>query len=800
MIRNYLKIAVRNLVRNKTYTVINILGLTTGITCAALLILFINDELNFDQFHTKSERIYRVVEVDESAEAVRHYGQTAPALGPALVTDYPEVSNVTRLFRPMGHINTKWQGERIAERGYYLAESNFFEIFDFELLQGDKQTALADPNTIVLTQSTAIKYFGDEDPIGQQIEFDNLSPVTVTAVVKNPPGNSHMQFDMLLGYNTAFNAGDRWQQFIISWDNFGAYTYILLDHNTALDRLNKKIPEFIEKYWGSLPHRTKFYLQPISDIYLGSADIEFGVETVHGEQFYIYLFSAIAAFLIIIASINYMNLATAKSLQRSKEIGIRKVSGAQKGQLIFQFLSESILIALLSFALSLGLIDLLMPYFNELSGKTFTFDWLTIKDYILLLFGLAIIIGLISGSYPAFYLSRLQPSESLKGDIKTKSSGYLVRQTLVIAQFAISILMIVATLIVYQQMQYIQSKEIGFRKEQMLVVDINNGDVRANFQSMKTELLKISNVEKVATSSRVPGEWKSIVERFIRPTSEELDSINAYFMAFDEDALETFEMKLITGENFSGNPLVDSTKIFINQTAADQLGFENPIGQELRVSNEETRFTIIGVINDFHFQSLHQDVAPMFIGSWNNPIQSIDYFTLKINPDNLQETIAEVTNVHESFDNRTPIEYHFLDSQLERFYEADLRAGNLFAIGAGLTIIIACLGLFGLASFTIQRKLKEISIRKVLGATAIQLFMLLSKTFAKQVLIAFIIIVPVAYLIMNKWLDYFAYKIGLNPLIFLMAGIAAFVVAIGTVSFRTIKASLLNPADTLKTE
>ncbi|MDN5201094.1 ABC transporter permease [Fulvivirgaceae bacterium BMA10] len=799
MLKNYIKIALRNLWRNKVYSLINILGLTIGITCSCLLSLYLNNEWSFDTFHTKSDRIYRVVEIDDSNdEGTRYYGQTAPPVNEAMVQDFPEIVNGVNFYKFVGHLNFTIDGVRLAEREWYMTDERFFEIFDFTLLQGNEEEALKNPASVLLSKSTAKKYFGDENPLGKTIADGNIGELKVTGVFDDIPNNSHLQFNVLVSNS---RSDERWQQFVSNWDAYGAFTYLLLDERANFENLKSKIPSFVDKHWGENPNNRNFYLQPLEEIYFDSAEIEFGTAFFKGEHFYVRLFIAIAVFLLVIASINYMNLATAKSMSRAKEIGMRKVSGAYRSQLVTQFLSESTIIALISFSLSIGLVDLLLPYFNDITGKAFEFNASTLGEILSMLLVITLFIGLISGSYPAFYLSSLKPSEVLKGEVKTGIKGLLLRKGLVVLQFSLSIIMIIATIVVYNQLTFIKNKEMGFDKEQMVVVDINNGNVRRSFETMKNEFSKIPGVLKVATSSRVPGEWKNITEIVLKPSSSQhVDSIQSYFMCFDKEVLDTYGFNLVEGANFQGNTAIDSTSVLLNETAARILGFDDPLGSEIRFGNVPYSFKVIGIVKDFHFQSLHAEIAPLVMSYWANPVRPIDYFSIKVDGRNMPQTISAITKVHEKFDDRTPIEYHFLDEQLELFYKADERAGKLFAIGAGLTIFIACLGLFGLASFVIQKRTKEISVRKALGASSINLFVLLSKTFVKQVLIAFVIASPVAYYIMNNWLEYFTYKVNLGVGTFLLAGLIALAISILTVSNRAIRATYIDPAKTLKNE
>ena len=786
------------MLRHKLYTFINIIGLTTGITSSCLIFLYVNDELSYDTFHDKSERIYRIVNVDNSVQPARYYGQTSPAVGPALAKDFPQVVNQTKIVQPWGHIDIHWKGQRISERGWMMGDPAFFQLFDFEFIEGSPETALNEPNQVVVTAELAEKYFGDQQALGQVLNFNALEPIKISGVIKAIPNNSHIQFDLILSRNTFFKQWDTYSQ---SWDDYGAYTYVLLDEKNDFKAVEAGMPKFIDQYLGDNPQKRGFQLQSLSEIYLDSENVEFGISGLKGDYYYVYIFFAIGIFILLIACINYINLATAKSMQRAKEIGLRKVSGAGRGQLIVQFLCESLMITFIAFVFSVGLTDLLMPLFNQLSGKSLVFGDELLGRNLPLLFATTVIIGLVSGSFPAFYLSKLKPTDTLKGEVRTSVGNLKLRQVLVIVQFTLSVIMIVSTVVVYHQMNFIKNKKMGFNSEGMLVVDINNGNVRRSFKAMKEELTKVPGVQTVAVSSRVPGEWKNIVEVFVKGGRlQPDDSVQSFFMGFDEDMLATYDMQLVKGNNFSGNEGSDSTNVLINETAAKLMGWENPVGEEFEIDNVPYNFKVIGVVKDYHFQSLHQKIGPLIMGYRANPVRAIDYFSIKIDLRNITETIAGVTAIHEKFDDSTPIEFHFLENQLANFYQNDLRAGRLFAIGAGLTIFVACLGLFGLASFVIQRRTKEIGLRKVLGASITSLLFLLIKSFTRQVIISFVIATPIAYLLMKNWLDIFTYKISLGAGDFILAGIVTLTIAILTVSYRAFKTSTINPAETLKRE
>ena len=786
------------MLRHKLYTCINIIGLTIGITSACLIFMYVNNELSYDSFHEKGDRIYRVVTVDNSVEPKRYFGQTLQPAGPAIVKDYSEVINQTKIRRPWGHIDINWKGQRISERNWMMGDPAFFQLFDFEFTEGSPETALNAPNQAVITNELAEKYFGNQTALGKVLDFNTLEPVKISGVVNANSDRSHITFDIMLSRNTAFKQWDAYNQ---SWENDGAYTYVLLDEYNNIEHVESKISEFIDRHLGDNPRKIGLQFQPLKDIYLNSENIEWGISGIKGDFYYIYVFLAIGVFILLIACINYINLATAKSLQRAKEIGLRKVSGAGRSHLIIQFLSESMIITFMAFVFSVGLTDLLMPLFNELSGKSLVFSNELSGRNLQWLFFVAVIIGLVSGSFPAFYLSKLKPADTLKGEVKTSVGNLKLRQFLVIVQFTLSVIMIVSTVVVSHQMDFIKNKKMGFDFDKMLVVDINNRNVRRSSQAMKSEILKVPGVKTVAISSRVPGEWKNIREVFVKGGNlMPDDSVQSFFMGFDEDMLETYDMELISGRNFSGNEGSDSTNVLLNEAAAKVMDWEDPVGQEFQIGRRPYAFRVIGVVKDFHFQSLHQKITPLIMGYQANPFAYIDYFSVKINSKNVPETIAGIKKIHEKFDESTPMEYHFLENQLANFYKNDLRAERLFTIGAGLTIFIACLGLFGLASYVIQRRTKEIGLRKVLGASVTNLLLLLVKGFASQVVIAFMVATPIAYLLMKKWLGFFTYKISLGAGNFLLAGIITLMIAILTISYRAFKTSNVNPAETLRTE
>jgi putative ABC transport system permease protein len=800
MIKNYLLTALRTLSRNKGYALINVLGLITGISFSCMLYLYVSHELSYDKFHPRSDRMARVITVDQRDPAnVQRYGVTVPAMGPELLNNYPEVVAMVRLYRVLGQVVFEIDGQNFQERNWYSTDSNFFEVFDFEFLHGDKATALGQPHSLVLTESMAKKYFGDRNPVGEVIEKTSFGPVKITGVIRDQPDNSHLKFDLLF---SAISTDDRWKNYLNSWEQFNAHTYLVLDDKTAIRKLMSKLPALAENKFARFDGGVTVDVQPLEDIYLGSSGIQEGAESEKGQMSYIYIFSSMAILLLLIASMNYVNLATSKAMARSREVGVRKVVGARRGQLMAQFLAESFIITFLSALLAVFVMDLAFPYFNQITGKQFDVTFESLRSYVFPLAAIALIIGLVSGSYPAFYLAQMKPVSSLRGrEEGARTTG--LRKVLVVFQFVITIVMIVSTLVTARQLDFVGAKDLGFNKERLVVIDINNGDVRSQFRTVKNEYLSLAGVEQVAVSSRVPGEWKDIAELYVSSTESPAtvpDSIKTYFMGFDEDMLSTYRLNLLQGRYFSPD-VNDSTSILLNESAVTALGLTTPIGTTVRLKegNDVHQATVIGVIRDFNFQSLHQKVAPIIIGAWNNPFQSIDYFTLKISGDT-EKVIREVTRIHEKFDQRTPIEYHFLEEQLNTFYVAEQRAGMIFRMAGVLSVVVACLGLLGLATYNIQRRTKELGIRKILGASGSNLFLLLSSSLVKQVTIAFFIATPLAWYLMKEWLEAFEYRISLHAGIFLVAGVVALVIALATVAYRTLKAVRVNPVDTLRQE
>ena len=794
MFSNYIKIAFRNLLHHKAFAFINIIGLSISIACATILYLYVAHEYSYDKFHDMSASTYRLIEPSEIDGEVRLRATMAPPVGQALVDEFPDVIASTRIFVVGGHLDFVIDGERFMVRSYYNADSTFFDVFDFEVLYGDKTTAFSQPGAVAITRELANKFFGKVDAVGESLVSPSGQELLVKLVLEDLSENSHLQFKLLMSIPYS---DERFSGYLQRWDVGGVQSYIVLNEQSNLNELNEQLPAFIESHFSD-QDRT-FYLQPLEDIYLESGDIVNLQDQPRGNKFYIKLFMAIGAFMLLIASINYINLATAKSLERSKEIGLRKVSGAVRSQLIVQMFSESMITVLLAFSLAIGMVDLMLPLFNSVTGKAFDLNLSNLSTILPAMLVFTIFVGIVSGSYPAIMLSKLLPAETLRGKMNTSRRGIWLRQSLVVIQFSLSIFMIIATLIVTSQMDYIRNKSLGFNEENLVVVDINNSGVRQQWETVRHEFSALSGVESVTSVSRVPGEWKALNRATIVDSQNSTDTLETFYMCFDEKTLDVFEMSLLEGKNFESG-IADTSKIMVNQSLIDFMDWDSAIGQELYIQGVSYPFTVIGVVDDFHFQSLHENIEPMVIGAGNNAIMVLDYFVLKTNGQDVTNVLAGIAKVHDKFDNRTSVEIHFLDDELDRFYKSDIQAGQLFAFGAGLTIFISCLGLFGLMSFFAQMKMKEISIRKVLGASSFQLVVLLSKSFLFQVGIGFIIATPLAWVIMSEWLSSYSYRISMPMNVFFIAGLMAVAVTLITVSYRAIKTSNVNPAKTLKQE
>jgi putative ABC transport system permease protein len=796
MLRNYFKLAFRNLLRRKVYSAINILGLSIGMTCCMLIFLYVNHELSYDKFHTKADRIYRLVtDIKTPTETIRASVTSAP-MGSYLKKDFPEVEQVVRI----DYLSVLLQNEahQFQEDHVLFADASFFNVFDFSLLRGNASTALTDAFSIVLTEDAAKKYFGEQDPIGQTMRLEGAFDLTVTGVVSNVPSNSQIQFDILISMSTFLEKIDPARQ--EQWEHFGFYTFLLLAEHGHPETLAAKFPAFMEQHIGQRKENSMYYslfLEPLSRVYLYT-DRE---GPVMGSLSNIYFFSIIAGFILLIACINFMNLATARATERAKEVGIRKVIGALKRQLTVQFLSESILLSLLAFVLASIFAESLLPVFNQLSGKTIAESIVYENNYLLLFFILALGVGILAGIYPAFVLSGFQPVTVLKGRLIGSGRGLLLRKGLVVVQFAISIMLIAGTAIVYTQLNYMRSRELGFNKEQMLVIKFTTRDdkERQQIAAIKNSLKSHPQVLSVSASSSTPSQNNSRAYTNIENPDGEMQVSNIDLYSVDFDFLHQYQIQVVAGRAFSRDFPTDSTQaLIINEAAAADYGYASPedaVGKRFSQWGREGQ--IIGVIKDFHTRSLQQQITPLTMRIARSDFKLI---SLHIEGNDIPKTLAALEQQWQALVPHRPFDYFFLDEAFDHQYRNETRFGKLVICFAGLAIFIACLGLFGLVTFAARQRTKEIGIRKVLGATVGNVVTLLSKDFLKLVVIAFLVAIPIAWYALNGWLDNFAYRTDVGVGVFLLTGLTAVLIALATVSWQSIRAALANPADSLKNE
>lgn len=796
MFRNLLRVAMRNFMRDKWYSLLNILGLTIGITFSVFLIFYVKDELSYDRYNEKADRICRINSyVKEPEKDTMKWAITPFPMAVALSKDYPEVEEAVRLWNN-GKTMLKNGSQRFYDDKIYYADSNLFKVFTHKFIEGNAQNALVAPNSLVLTQSLAVKYFGNSGSyIGKTLENASGDIYKVTAVINDVPKNSHILFTALISRSSLP------ADFANNWGGFGFYTYVLLKPNVDAAAFQKKLAPVYDKYlaqiFSQFNIKMRFGVQPITAIHLHS-DMTNEPEEL-GSMSYIYIFSAVAFFMLLIACINYMNLATARSARRAKEIGIRKVTGSNKRQLVLQFLIESTLMALFALLVSIGLIALFLPIFNTLAGKFISFTTLFQPGMLVVLFSVVIFIGVVGGSYPAFYLSKFNPVHVLKGSLSKGSSNVNLRRALVVVQFSISMIMLICTWIVYGQMNYLRNKDLGFNKDQVLTVAANsNKDLNSNIRSFKDEVRNNAHVVSVSTAQGVPGAGIPFNLFSIETKNGFVDKgVDVYFGA-DEDFFKTLGIKIVKGRNFSGLP--DTLRsVIVNENMAKEYGWgDNAIGKKIKFAGDTTGFylEVIGVVKDFNQKSLYNPITPlMFLyRPTNNVIQ------IKLNANNIDAGIASVEKTWNKYFPELPFAYTFLDQDFNSQYAADQKRGKIFTAFSVLTILITCLGLLGLIAFTTQQRQKEISIRKVMGANVSQLIPLITRNFVALVGLSCLIAFPVAWYFMNNWLKIFPYNTGLSAMPFLLSAITVLAITLITVTFHTLRAAIANPVKALKTE
>ncbi len=821
MVKNYLKTALRSILKSKTFSFINVSGLSIGISAFLLIIVYVQSEWSYDKFHRNSSTIYRVaLEQYLNNELILASAENYPGVGPALTAELPEVKGYARLYN-MGYKNNLVITYEAAPNGpiqfkhrkFLYADSSFLPMFGYEMKYGSAEQALQEPFSAVISEEYAKKYFGDEDPMGKMLRLEdddwNNELAKVTGVFKDLPVNTHLKFDVLFSYKTLFTRGDwapgRYDQ---SWARKDMYIYIELEEGTDPKVLESKLPGIVEKYSPGLAERNRrdeLSLQPLESIHLYSHLAE--EAEPNGTASTVYTLALVAVFILVIAWVNYVNLSTAKALERAAEVGVRKVMGAFKHQLVRQFLAESAIINLASVLLALLLMALALPFFNDLSGLGLSFPGLFTVEFLAIITALWIVGTILSGLYPAFVLSSFKPVTVLKGKFGKSGKGVFLRKVLVIFQFTTSVALIAGTLIVYDQLNYMMDQDIGMNIDRVLVVErpgVTPNDrqaIQSNIDVFRDELLKNPNVSAVSTSLTVPGkkrEYKSGIKKY---GDADDNIVTLRLNSMDDQFTEVFGMEVLAGRTFSTEyPNDTDTSIVITASAATLLGFENvsdAVGQTLSITDFDWNPIVVGVVNDYHQEALQKGLDPiMFYCTYYGG----EFYSMRISAGRFDETVEHVNASWDKAFAGNPFEYFFLDDYFNRQYQYEQKFGNLFTFFAVIAILLGCLGLFGLSAYTAQQKTKEIGIRKVLGSSVSAIFILLSKDFIKLILIATLVAVPLIYYFMGQWLGTFAYRIDIPAQVFLLAGGAVMLVALITISFQSIKAARVNPVDSLRYE
>lgn len=815
MFKNYLKIAIRNLTRQKIYTIINVLGLSVGIASCLLITMFVVNEFSYDKFHLNADSIYKIALERKYPNHATNYAIIPHSFADVLTRDFPEVTSVTKLGGPFNNVvvnyrDTRHELKQFEENFIMAADSNFFRFFSIKLLKGNPDKALVKNTDIVLTEGTAQRYFGNEEPLGKTVRMLNHD-FTVSGICENVPENSHFKFDFLAKWDDQL-FGDGLRTNFIS---FNAHIYVQVKRGTRPETLEEKFPDMVDRYaaaqieqelgksWEDYKREGngyRYFLQPLPSIHLDPTHIEARMQP-GGNINYVYFLICIAALVLIIACINFMNLATARSAERSREVGVRKVMGSLKNQLISQFLVESVLLSLFATAIALGIVSLVLPYFNDLTGKQLVFNFT--PRIMSGLLAVALFVGLLAGSYPAFALSSFNPVLIMKGNFTGSAKGSWLRNGLVVFQFFISMVLIAGTLVIAKQMHFIRNKSLGYNTGQVLVVE-RAFALEDRAQTFVEEVRQIPGVESAAGSFALLGREGDFFGGQFKPEGSS-EILTTKTMVIDDGLANTMDFEFVAGKGFT-EETNDSLSIILNEAAVRALDLPDPVGgrlyqvQRRADGNVTVPYTIIGVIKDFNFQSLRDPITPLAIQNVETFDGAPAYVYARVKGKNLSSVINAVGAKWKEMAPEQPFRYQFLDQNLKAQYEAEQRAGKVFSIFAGLAILIACVGLFGLAAYTANLRTKEIGIRKVMGASVGSVIILLSKDFTKLILIAFVLSVPLSWYIMNTWLEGFAYRINIGMEIFLLAGITALVIGWITVSYQSIKAAIVNPVRSLRSE
>jgi putative ABC transport system permease protein len=793
MSTNYLKIAIRNVLRHKGYSFVIIAGLAVGMACCILLLLYVQHELSYDQFNQDHSQIYRLVAERKAAEGISQDLTMPPPLAPAMLADFPQVTQAVRFLSIDNPIPLVGNSEtRFYERRLFFADPSAFRVFTIPFLQGDVQAALEKPNTVVITEEMARKYFGEKDPLGRTLSVNNYLSLEVTGVVKDFPSNSTLQPDFLVSFSTLTN----WlgKDFVNSWQNNTCQIYLLLAENTSAEAVAPQLPKLIDRYLGKNSSLKKLHLQPLDRIHLYSFE-DYGL-TSPGDIHYVYLLSAVAVFILLVASVNSANLTTARLVFRSKEIGVRKLIGASRKQLVQQFLCEAILSTFIALAMAIALVEISIPFLDAVVGRELTgryaADWQTWFGPI----GIVFFIAFSSASYPAFLFSSLKPIDSLKGYAKAGSGRVLLRKGMVVIQFALTVTLMIGTWVVYDQLRFMQNKQLGFDKDQVVVVPIRDQNLRQNPEALKHRLLQDPGILQVGAAALLPG---GPVGR-TRFRAEGMTDIGTMSMLWvDHDFVTTLDLKLAAGRDFFSTYPADASEAFIlNEQAVKQLGWTKPedaIGKTFEVLGGK-KGHVVGVVRDFHFVSLHSKIKPLVLHLW----PWMNYLLVRIDASHVSSVLSNMGNIWREFDPDNPFTFTFLSDNFDRYYRSDKQLGQIFGSFTLLAILVACTGLLSLAAYTAEQRTKEIGVRKVLGASVPSIIGLLTREYIWLVVLANLLAWPVAYYAMNQWLQDFAYRISVGLGAFLLAGGVALLIAVLTVSYQATKAAIANPVEALRYE
>lgn len=820
MIRNYLKVAMRSVFRNKLTAFINISGLALSMASAILIYLFVADEVNYDNYHTNADRTHRVTRIfyNQDGEQTLHLSAVAPPIGPLLKNDFGEIEVMARTLQYSTVVGIEDNGElrSFTENNIFLAEPGLFRIFDITIKSGDPARDFQRPLTTLLSASAAMRYFNTENVAGKRLRFNNTLDMEVVGVFEDFPRQSHWHPDFLVSFVTLEDDNVYGRTGLeTNWGNNAFSTYLLLEEGTDPARLAGQFPGFLDRHYGPYAianfgapatfvasKTTELTLQKVTDVHLRS-HLDDEIE-VNGNIDNVYMMSVIGAFIVLIACFNFVNLSTARATKRAKEVGMRKVVGAYKNQLIGQYLSESVLIAMMSLVLAVAFSSLALDWLNRFTGKGLSIDPAANWQLIVGLVAFAVVVGILAGIYPAFVISAFRPATVLKGNQGSGKGKAGIRKVLVVAQFGISIVLLIATTITFQQLRYLNTRDLGYERDQVITLTYY-GLLNQNFDAFYNQMLNSSSIKNIGRSSRIPT--GRLLDSQGSPSIMKGDSlvpstVTLKYVAVDEEFFDTYGVEIVAGRNFDkAIPTDDTLSFIINEAAVKALGWNSNnegIDKDFRYGG--TTGKLIGVVNDFHFESLHQRVVPLIFVPQGQPGAGANYVSVKIAGDKMQDGIAHLENIWKTMLPGRPFEYQFLDERYQKLYEAEQKEGTLFTIFSGLAIFIACLGLFGLATFNTMQRIKEIGIRKVLGASVPGILTLLSKEIIFLILVANLIAWPVAWILMTRWLDTFAYHIDMNLMIYALSAIGAVVLALITVSAQTIRAAMTNPASTLRYE